>query len=166
MSRSIVLKSFAELANVLDVDALPDAATVVEAEEAAPSVPAEPAADLAVLLAELEAASSTLVTVARQDQEARALALRDLAQYDALVAEQGQAEQAHERARRVRREAEALAADAFALERFAIILRQEARSRSARTSPARPVQSPPAARRRSPDRARLASGRRFGVRRL
>jgi hypothetical protein len=116
MSRSIVLKSFAELANVLDFDALPDGPTDAVAEGTAPSVPAEPAADLAGLLAELEVASATLTTVARQDQETRTLALRDLAQYDALVAEQREAEHAHERARQVWREAEALAAGAFAAE--------------------------------------------------
>ncbi len=116
MSRSIVLKSFAELANVLDLDALPDSPAEVVTEETTPTPPVEPAADLAGLLAELEAASATLATVARQDQETRTLALRDLAQYDALVAEQRQAEQAHERARQVRREADALAADAFAAE--------------------------------------------------
>jgi hypothetical protein len=116
MSRSIVLKSFAELANVLDLDTLPDGPADIVTEETTPTPPAEPAADLAGLLAELEAASATLATVARQDQETRTLALRDLAQYDALVAEQCEAEQAHERARQVRQEAEALTADVFAVE--------------------------------------------------
>jgi hypothetical protein len=116
MSRSIVLKSFAELANVFDLGALPDVPADRVAEERAPTVPAEPVADLAGLLAELEAASATLATITRQDQETRTLALRDLAQYDALVAEQREAEQAHERARQVGREAHALAADAFAHE--------------------------------------------------
>lgn len=117
MSRStIVLKSFAELANVLDLDARPEAPAEVVAEESTPVALAEPAADLAGLLAELEAASATLASVARQDEETRALALRDLERYDALVAQQREAEQARERALQVRREAEALADDAFAEE--------------------------------------------------
>src|SRR5579883_2576775 len=117
MSRStIVLKSFAELANVLDLDARPEAPAGMVVEESTPVAPAEPAADLAGLLAELEAASATLATIARQDQETRALALRDLEQYDALVAQQREAEQARERALQVRREAEALADNAFAEE--------------------------------------------------
>src|SRR5581483_4503956 len=116
MSRSIVLKSFAELASVLDLDALPGASADVVAEETAPTPPAEPATDLAGLLAELEAASATLATVARQDQETRTLALRDLAQYDALVGAQREAEQARERAHQVQREAVVLAAAAFAAE--------------------------------------------------
>ena len=62
MSRSIVLKSFAELANVLDLNALPDGPAEFVAEETTPTVPAEAASDLAGLLAELEAASATLAT--------------------------------------------------------------------------------------------------------
>src|SRR5205823_3029695 len=71
------------------------------------------------LLAELDAASATLATVSRQDQETRAVALRDLEQYDSLVAQQRQAEQAVERAGHVRREAEEFVANAFAEEALA-----------------------------------------------
>src|SRR4051794_22498315 len=116
MSRPIILKSFAELANVLDLGALPDGPADIGVEETAPTIPTEPVADLAGLLAKLEAAGATLATIARQDQETRTLALRDLAQYDALVAIQHEADQAHERARQIRRQAETLAADAFAAE--------------------------------------------------
>lgn len=121
MSRpTIVLKSFAELADVLDLDTLPTGPADAMAEEATsiteatPITPADPPADLTGLLAELEAASATLTTVARQDQETRAVALRDLERYDALVAEQREAEQARDHAQQVRREAESLAESAFA----------------------------------------------------
>ena len=115
MSQSTVLKSFAELGEFFDLDALrPEVtefdvgATAVETNE--PFV----AADLADLLAQLEAASATLATVVRQDQETRALALRDLEQYDALVAAQIEAETAHARARQVREQAGAFVQSAFA----------------------------------------------------
>ena len=117
MSEKIVLKSFAELADVLDLPALADGPAAVTVEPTAP--PPQPngsAPDLAALLAELEQASATLATVARRDQETRALALRDLEQYDAVVAGQRQAEQALARARQVRYEAEALMERAFAEE--------------------------------------------------
>lgn len=117
MSRSIVLKSFAELADVLNLEELPDGpAEEVVTDDAPPAALTQPTPDLASLLAELEEASAILATVVRQDQEVRALALRDLEQYDALVAQQQQAEQACERACQVRLEAEALAEGAFAEE--------------------------------------------------
>jgi hypothetical protein len=155
MPQKIVLKSFAELADVLDVldpggppadaesptepdpsgpvwdaatagpepqaDADADAAVAAHPPQpsaagdgSAPAGPAVP--DLAGLLAELGRASATLATVVRQDQEARAFALRDLERYDAIVADQRQAEEALARARQVRAEAEALAGAAFAPE--------------------------------------------------
>jgi tetratricopeptide (TPR) repeat protein len=117
MSERIVLKSFAELADALDLSTLADGPADDAVEPTAPPAQVDgPAPDLAALLAELEQASATLATVARRDQETRALALRDLEQYDAVVAEQREAEQALERARQVRREAEALAGRAFAEE--------------------------------------------------
>jgi hypothetical protein len=157
MPQKIVLKSFAELADVLDVldlggpaadaesppepepdlsgpvwdaatagpepEAEADTAVALAAHPAQPSevgdgsAPAGPAVpDLAGLLAELDRAGATLATVVRQDQEARALARRDLERYDALVADQRQAEAALARARQVRAEAEALAGAAFAPE--------------------------------------------------
>src|SRR5438552_11719383 len=101
MSRStIVLKSFAELADVLDLAALPEGPADSVAEESAPvetttetpsdvaiaigEVVTDPPTDLSDLLAELETASATLATITRQDQETRAAALCDLEQYDAL----------------------------------------------------------------------------------
>jgi len=116
MSQSIVLKSFAELATALGVDETLEMQPSAASEEIEASRCVELTSDLAGLLTKLEAASAMLATVARQDQEARTLALRDLAQYDALVAQQRQAEQAQARAHQVRSEAEALAADAFATE--------------------------------------------------
>src|ERR1700674_395690 len=117
MSHSIVVKSFAELADALAFDDLPG-------EDEDPSVdrllvPSKPSVDgvaLADLLSELEAASLTLATVIRQDQETRTLALRDLEHYDALVAREREAEQIVERARRTRRDAETLVDGAFAEE--------------------------------------------------
>ena len=116
---SIVVKSFSELADILDLDILPEEPAVPVPEETQPNPTGEPAGDLASLLAELESASATLASVSRRDQETRAAALRDLEQYDALVAQQRQAEQAVERASQVRREAEALVANAFAEEALA-----------------------------------------------
>ena len=90
-------------------------ATAAISEGSGDAVSGDPALHgLAGLLAELERASATLATVARQDQETRALALRDLERYDAVLAEQRQAEEARARARQVREEAERLAAAAFA----------------------------------------------------
>lgn len=141
MARPIVLNSFEDLAPFFGL-ARPSEETVEGAAESpappvTPVTPAEPVpaaqdgapalptlhqapagtgGDLAELLAELETASATLATVARQDQEVRALALCELEQYDRLVAEQRAAERACERSRVVRQEAEALAAGAFAEE--------------------------------------------------
>ncbi|MDA8216292.1 MAG: hypothetical protein M0Z94_01595 [Dehalococcoidales bacterium] len=117
MSRSIVVKSFAELADVLNLDDLSEGPAAEAGDSAAPSATQEtPVSDLAGLLAELETASATLAAIARRDQEARALALLDLEQYDALVARQQEAERACQRARQVRLESEALVAAAFAEE--------------------------------------------------
>jgi len=106
VSHSIVVKSFAEIANILDLDNQPDEMAGTVNEQGPCNSDTDPIGDLASLLAELEVASATLTTISRQDQETRAVALRDLEQYDALVAEQRQAEQALERAGQVRREAE------------------------------------------------------------
>ena len=141
MSRSIIVKSFAELAEVLNLDELPDGPA-----DAMPEQPREPAAsvdanvDPAGLLAELEAAEATLATVTRQDQEARALALRDLEQYDALVGQQHEAERALERARRVRRGAEMLGESAFAEEARAAAARVAALAAQAEAAAARLVE--------------------------
>jgi hypothetical protein len=94
-------------------------AEVLPAETAEPPAPPPtvPAAagtpDLARLLAELEAAGATLAAVARRDQDARAVALRDLERYDRQLAHQQEAEAVCARARHVRGAAEALAAGAY-----------------------------------------------------
>ena len=72
--------------------------------------------DLEALVAELESACGALSRIARQDQEARALALHDLAEYDRLTGVANEAERARERARQVLEQAEALVASAFAAE--------------------------------------------------
>ncbi len=114
MSHRIVVKSFADLALVLNLEDLP-AAPPVEASTPPPTAPVtnEEPPDLARLLADLEAASATLADLARRDQEQRTAALRDLEQYDALVASQREAEQACDQAHRVRGQAEALAETGF-----------------------------------------------------
>jgi len=141
MSRSIVVKSFAELAEVLDLDELPDGpADAMPEQSNDPAASVEANVDLAGLLVELEAAGATLATVTRQDQEARALALRDLEQYDALVGQQREAERACERARQARREAEALEKSAFAEEARAAAARVAALAAQAEAAAARLVE--------------------------
>src|SRR5581483_5302946 len=102
MSHAVVVKSFADLPRLLSLDDLPPGPAEVSDESPAEAVildsPVEPddgaaSIDLADLLAELEAASATLAVVARQDEESRALAIRDLERYDAVAATLGQAEQ-------------------------------------------------------------------------
>lgn len=114
---SIVLKSFAELAEALDFDEPADERTVVE-DTGAERVPdaSPPARDPQELLTELQSASATLAAIARRDQEARTVALRDLERYDAVVARGHEAEQAHEQARQVREQAERLTEEGFAEE--------------------------------------------------
>jgi hypothetical protein len=126
MTQTTVVKSFADLPQLLSLEDLPpgpDEATHEPTPQ--PLVPNSPvervtdsdaAIDLADLLAELEAASATLATVARQDEETRNLALRDLERYDALAATLDQAEQVHDRARELHVRAQILADQAFAVE--------------------------------------------------
>src|SRR5262249_17485571 len=124
MSQPTILKSFAELAEALNLDGLPEgpAAELLDPAAVAPTPPGS-LSTLAELLAELEAASATLTAVARRDREARTLALRDLEVYDRLVLEQEAAAQARERACQVRCEAEALVEHAFADEACAAATR-------------------------------------------
>jgi hypothetical protein len=119
MSQSTVLKSLAELGDFFDLpESMPEVAEAdvgamrLNASEAFPL----PVPELAELLAQLEVASATLATVARQDQETRAVALRDLERYDAAVAAQAEADDALRRATMLREQAEAFAATAFAEE--------------------------------------------------
>lgn len=117
MTHAIVVKSFAELADVLSLDDLPQ--PPVEGNVDLPVAASRPAAegpDLTSLLAELNAASLTLATVIRQDQEARTLALRDLEQYDTLVTRRQEAERVVDQARKIRQDAEGLVDGAFAEE--------------------------------------------------
>jgi len=117
MSQSIVLKSFAELAEALDLEEVPEETPPPEA--CVPEPPAEapdPQLNLQDLLLELQAAGATLAAISRRDQEARTVALRDLERYDGIVSRQREAEQAHEQARQVREDAERLAEQAYAEE--------------------------------------------------
>jgi len=117
MSHSITLKSLAELGEALNIEELNRDEDETPADEPQPTgILADHDPDLPALLAELEIAGATLATIARRDEEARAVALRDLDRYDLLVARQREAEQAQERASHVRREAERLSEGAFAEE--------------------------------------------------
>jgi len=117
MSETTMLKSFAELADALDVMELPDVTDEVTVEPATPVVElVDPLLDLEALFAGLQQAGATLAAITRRDQETRALARRDLERHDAVVAEQRQAEEVQGRARQIRQEAESLAEQAFAEE--------------------------------------------------
>src|SRR4051794_933514 len=106
MSQTTVVKSFADLPQLISLDDLPPGPDEAGVEPAPPPTTADNAIecgtdsgvtiDLSDLLAELEAASATLAAVARQDAESRSLALRDLERHDALAAMLLQAEQVHE----------------------------------------------------------------------
>ena len=123
MSHSITLKSFADLGEALNIEALNpgDDESPVEEIPAFGTLP-DHRLDLTALRAELETAGATLATIARRDEEARVTALRDLERYDSLVAQQREAEEAQKRASQVRRGAEALSEGAFV---------EEARDRAA-----------------------------------
>ena len=126
---TITLKSFAQLADVLDLDSLPpgpseavtaNVATIDEpfsaprsitVVELGTSLPAPQ--DLASLIAQLADVSSGLETMARQDARAREQATIELAQYETLAAERQEAERALAEARRVRSTAELLVTEAF-----------------------------------------------------
>ena len=117
MSETTVLKSFAELADALDLADPPDWTDEVAVQPANPVVElVDPLLDLEALFGDLQQAGATLAAITRRDQETRALALRDLERYDAVVAEQRQAEEVLGRARQIRQEAESLAEQAFAEE--------------------------------------------------
>src|SRR5437899_9395749 len=144
---SITLKSFAQLADVLDRDSLPpgpseaDAANVASPDE--PSLPPQsvtvveastssPAPhDLASLIAQLADVSSGLEMMARQDARAREQATIELAQYETLAAERQEAERALAEARRVRATAELLVSEAFTEQARADASRHAAVARAA-----------------------------------
>jgi len=126
---SITLKSFAQLADVLDLDSLPpgpsdadiaDVATIDESSSGPRSIPVievmtslQAPQDLASLIAQLADVSSGLETMARQDARAREQATIELAQYETPAAERQEAERALAEARRVRSTAELLVTEAF-----------------------------------------------------
>ncbi len=114
MSQSTTLTSFAELADVLDLSELPDGPAAGEVVTAAPV--SDNPHSISDLRTELETASGTLAAIARRDQEARAVALRDLDRYDEIMAHLREAEGAHQQACQVREEAERLVESAFAAE--------------------------------------------------
>jgi len=112
-----VLKSFAELADVFNLEALTEEPIPDESvDPVLPEPEADLPSDLASLLEELRRAAATLTAIARRDQEAQTEALRDLEWYDSLVAREREAERARDEAQQVRHEAEALSEQAFAEE--------------------------------------------------
>lgn len=113
MSQSVVLKSFAELEAFFPAGDPVAGRTSQKVDELGPDAQGT-ASDLSALLWELETAGTALARIIVRDQEERALAARDLERYDALVAQQREAEHACERAGQIRREAEAFAELAYA----------------------------------------------------
>ncbi len=152
---TITLKSFAELANVLDLDSLPpgpsDAEGKTDDETSASTngtldplgavfespVIGKPASsttqqlDLASVIAQLAHVSSDLETMARSDARAREQATIELAQYETLAAERQQAERALAEARSVRATAELLVTEAFTEQARADAARHAAVARAA-----------------------------------
>src|SRR5579884_2619649 len=114
MAQSIVVKSFAEHANLFPEDDAPSTKGAKDIDKSSFLVSQpDDDFDLAQLIEELEAAAVTLAKMIVKDQEKRAIALRDLERYDALVQQQKDAEVARERASRIREEADAFRARAF-----------------------------------------------------
>lgn len=129
---TVTLKSFSELASVLDLESLPpgppeaddevDARTNSTLEDAGvdPVSPATgeqastaPQLDLASVIAQLAHVSSDLESMARDDARAREQATVELARYETLAAERREAERALAEARQVRLAAELLSSQAF-----------------------------------------------------
>jgi hypothetical protein len=144
---SITLKSFSELASVLDLESLPagppdsddEMATAVDPATTQTEPPAiqQPApiastqVDLASLIAQLASVSSGLETMARRDARAREQATIELAQYESLAAERKETERALADARRVRATAELLVTEAFTEQARADAARHAAVARAA-----------------------------------
>src|SRR4051794_30065794 len=95
---TVTLKSFAELASVLDVDSLPPGPADAGALDGTPltthqpvtdgepqTAPTKPA-DLASVISQLAQVSSDLEIMARSDARAREQATIELAQYETLAA--------------------------------------------------------------------------------
>ena len=147
---TITLKSFAELANVLDVESLPPGPpdaddetnlktddTLVREAIGEPHIVEEPAQasaqplDLATVIAQLAHVSSDLESMARSDARAREQATVELAQYETLAAERHQAERALAEARSVRTTAELLVTEAFSEQARAAAARHAGVARAA-----------------------------------
>jgi len=145
---SITLKSFSELADVLDLQSLPpgpadsdEAASTIHNSQSAPAesivveqsdpTPAPAPQNLASLMAQLASVSTGLETMARQDARAREQATIELAQYETLAAERQEAERGVAEARRVRATAELLVTEAFTEQARAEAARHAAVARTA-----------------------------------
>jgi hypothetical protein len=148
---TITLKSFAELAQHLDVDSLPagpaDDAPDIQNElsigfnvsnKLASTVQDSPRVsatrDLASVLAQLADVTGALEAASRQDAYAREQATIELARYETLAAEQEEAQRALLEARRVRTTAEVLSRQAFTQHARAEAVRALALSRQAELS--------------------------------
>ncbi len=125
MTRStVVLTNLADLAQFLDALPQPDQPTETDdpqskditadsrLSDAVPETP-EQAVDLPTLLADLDTASSRLQRVIQRDGDARTVARQQLDAYDALLQERRNVEEALERARRIRQDAELLTTTGF-----------------------------------------------------
>jgi hypothetical protein len=126
---AVILKSFADLPQYLDVETLPPGPPEPDAvsanldpeppkqdgnpldgvTEPSPSAPH----DLASLVAQLASVTTRLEAAASEDARARQQATVELAHYEALAAERREAERALAEARRVRMAAELLSQQAF-----------------------------------------------------
>jgi hypothetical protein len=135
---SINLTSFAEFGSVLDPASLPSGPEEHEHEptqdshapQESPAAQSSAPPDLASLIAQLASIGTSLDTTARQDAHARDRAAFDLARYEALLADQQEAERALTEARRLRAAAEQLAANAFTDEARAHAAQQAASARA------------------------------------
>ena len=151
---TITLKSFADLAQHLDLESLPPgppdvdqttnsvestpadgdeypAVTSISPALLAPVPQVTPAQDLASLIAQLAGVTSSLEAAARLDARAREQASVDLARYETLAAERHEAERALAEAREVRTAAELLSSQAFTEDARAQAARHAAVARAA-----------------------------------
>jgi hypothetical protein len=110
MAQKTVIKSFAELADVLGEYERTTAANPERNGYVTPANVSEETPDLDVLIIELEAATAALSTIAHHEEAVRVRALRDLERYDAVINQQCEAKDICRRARETRLRAEQLAA--------------------------------------------------------
>jgi len=151
---TITLKSFADLAQHLDLESLPpgpsdadqtsnsveltpadgDGREAVTSSGPTPLAPVSqvaPPQDLASLIAQLAGVTSSLEAAAREDARAREQATVELARYETLAAERREAERALAEAREVRTAAELLSSQAFTEDARAQAVRHAAVARAA-----------------------------------